>query len=398
MGNSEVDWAHDIRDQLAAVMTALLYVVPPVSMLLAAWFFAKSRRSLAWISTGVAIVFLLPLVAFLVIYYLAVTFPERRAEEIAALPRDPIAADARPHSLAVIGEVASSTRLLAVGFVDAIIQYPDGRSWPRKFLFTPRRDPACIEENINPISFAETLSAAMLARSAYQSCTAQTHLLETPADGPAIELLRDRYANLAILNVPGQETYNFTYRAWELRWSQARGGKLIDYGEILYVEEPSYYISWRMGFHHGHGRPAGERRDLDSFEFVSRALGLNPARDVAFAATTDELEKTVSVLVSRLNAGKDGRGDALRLLLGQWGNEAALRAGLAALDPGKAGDFVASSLAILADASLDEKRRALYPKLHQYSDLLVKLCPQIANPASCENALPEIEKRSFSDS
>ena len=79
--------------------------------------------------------------------------------------------------------------------------------------------------------------------------------------GPPVELLRDTYAPLAIPTKPGEESYNFTYRAWELRWSAAKGGKLIDYGEVLYVEEPSYYISWRMGFHHGHGRPAGERRE-----------------------------------------------------------------------------------------------------------------------------------------
>ena len=164
------------------------------------------------------------------------------------------------------------TRLLAVGFLDAIIQYPDGLSWPRKFLFTPRRDAACIEENINPMSFTETLSTAMLARSAYMACAAQTRLVEAPADGPPVELLRDKYATLAIPKKPGQKDYNFTYRAWELRWSPARGGKLIDYDEILYVEEPSYYISWRMGFHHGHGRPAGERRDLEFVRIRSRAL------------------------------------------------------------------------------------------------------------------------------
>jgi hypothetical protein len=263
---------------------------------------------------------------------------------------------------------------------------------------TPRRAHACIEENLNPVSFAETLSMAMLARSAYMSCAAQTRLLEAPADGPPVELLRDKYATLAIPNRPDQESYNFTYRAWELRWSRARGGKLIDYGEILYVEEPSYYITSRMGFHHGHGRPVGERRDLDSFEFVSRALGLDPVKDVAFAATSDELAQTVGLLIARLNAGKDGRGDALRLLMGQWGDRPELRDGLAGLDPKKAGDFVLTSLAILADGNLDEKRRTLYPKLHVYSDLLSNLCLQIANPSSCEKLLPEVEKRSFSDS
>jgi hypothetical protein len=238
----------------------------------------------------------------------------------------------------------------------------------------------------------------MLARSAYMACAAQTRLVEAPADGPPVQLLRDTYAMLAIPNVPGKETYNFTYRAWELRWSPARGGKLIDYGEILYVEEPSYYVSWRMGFHQGYGRPAGERRDLDSFEFVSRALGLDPSKSVPFAATSDELTDSVAILVARLNAGKDGRGDALRLLLGQWGDVAALRGGLAGLDPKKAGDFVTTSLAMLADTGLDEKRRALYPKLHEYRDLLAKLCPQIPNSSACEKMLPAIEERSFSDS
>jgi len=393
-----VEWAHDIRDLLAAVTTALLYVVPPVAILLAIWFFAKRRRKLAWASTAVAIVFLLPFVVFLVIYYSAVTFPERRAAEISALPRDPIHAAARPHALAIVGDMSSATRLLAVGFIDALIQHPDGLSWPRKLLFTPRRDVACIEENLSPMSFTETLSTAMLARSAYQACAMQTRLVEAPADGPPVQLLRDKYAPLAIPNKPGVQSYNFTYRAWQLRWSPARGGKLIDYGEVLYVEEPSYYISWRTGFRHGHGRPAGERRDLDSFEFVARALGLDPSKDVPFAATTEELAESVALLVARLNAGKDGKGDALRLLLGQWGDVAALRGGLAALDPKKAGDFVATSLAILVDGGLDAKRRALYPKLHEYSDLLVALCPQTANPAACEKTLPEIEKRSFNDS
>ena len=398
MGSAEVDWTHDIRDLLAAAMTALLYAVPPVAIFLAIWFFAKGRRRAAWLSTSAAIVFLLPLMAFLFIYYSAVTFPERRAAEMAAIPREPVPQDARPHAMAIVGEAASSTRLLAVGFVDAIVQYPDGRSWPRKFLFTPRRDPACIEENLNPMSFTETLSTAMLARSAYMACAAQTRLVEAPVEGPSVDLLRDNYATLAIPKAPGEETYNFTYRAWELRWSPAKGGKLIDYGEILYVEEPSYYVSWRMGFHHGHGRPAGERRDLDSFEFVSRAFGLDPAKDVRFDATTDDLAQTVAILVARLNAGKDGRGDALRLLLGQWGDVAALRNGLSGLDPAKAGDFVTSSLAILADTGLDEKRRALYPKLHEYRDVLAKLCPAIAKRADCEKMLPAIEERSFSDS
>lgn len=393
-----MDWAHDIRDLLAAVTTALLYVVPPVAILLAVLFFAKGRRGLAWFSTAVAILFLLPLAVFLFIYYSAVTFPERRAAEIAALPREPIVNSARPHALAIVGEMASSTRLLAVGFLDAVIQYPDGLSWPRKFLFTPRRDPGCIEENLNPMSFTETLSTAMLARSAYMACAAQTRLLETPTDGPPIALLRDKYATLAIPNKPDQGNYNFTYRAWELRWSPARGGKLIDYGEVLYVEEPSYYVSWRMGFHHGHGRPAGERRDLDSFEFVARALGLDPAKDVPFAATTDELAASVAALVARLNAGKDGRGDALRMLLGQWGDIAPLRAGLDALDIQKADEFVISSLAILADGNLDERRRSLYPKLHEYRDVLVKLCPAIARRADCEKLLPGIEERDFTAS
>lgn len=398
MGSAEVEWAHDIRDLLAAVTTALLYVVPPISILAAALFFAKRRRRLAWLSAGVAALSLLPLAAFFVIYYLAVTFPDRRAAEISAIGREPVPADARPHSLSVVGDAGSSTRLLAVGFIDAIVQYPDGLSWPRKFLLTPRRAQACIEENLNPVSFAETLSMAMLARSAYMSCAAQTRLLEAPADGPPVELLRDKYATLAIPNRPDQESYNFTYRAWELRWSRARGGKLIDYGEILYVEEPSYYITSRMGFHHGNGHPVGERRDLDSFEFVSRALGLDPVKDVAFAATSDELAQTVGLLIARLNAGKDGRGDALRLLMGQWGDRPELRDGLAGLDPKRAGDFVSTSLAILADGNLDEKRRTLYPKLHVYSDLLAKLCPQIATPSSCEKSLTEVEKRSFSDS
>ncbi|MBL8907697.1 MAG: hypothetical protein JNM20_13565 [Rhizobiales bacterium] len=393
-----MEWAHDIRDLSAAVTTALLYVVPPIAILLAILFFARRRRKWAWASVAVAIVFLLPFAVFLVVYYLAVTFPERRAAEISALARDPVPAAARPRALAVVGEMSSATRLLAVGFVDAIIQHPDGLSWPRKLLFTPRRDVACIEENLNPMSFTETLGTAMLARSAYLSCAAQTRLVEAPADGPPIQLLRDKYAPLAIPNRPGVQSYNFTYRAWQLRWSPARGGGLIDYGEILYVEEPSYYISWRMGFHHGRGRPAGERRDLDSFEFVARALGLDPSKDVPFAATTDELTESVAILVARLNAGKDARGDALRMLLGQWGDVAALRQGLASLDPGKAGGFVASSLAILADSNLDARRRALYPRLHEYSDLLVTLCPQTADPSACEKILPEIEKRSFSDS
>lgn len=393
MGSAEVEWAHDIRDLLAAATTALLYIVPPISALLAIWFFAKRRQRLAWLSISVAIVFLLPLAVFLVIYYSTATFPERRAAEMAAIPREPIPANARPHALAIVGDAASSARLLAVGFIDAIVQYPDGLSWPRKFLLTPRRDPACIDENLNPMSFTETLSTAMLARSAYLACAARTRLVEAPADGPPIQLLRDNYAPLAIPKKPGGETYNFTYRAWELRWSPVRGGKLIDYGEILYVEEPSYYISWRMGFHHGHGRPAGERRDLNSFEFVARALGLDPIKDVPFAATTAELAQAVAILVARLNAGKDGRGDALRLLLGQWGDVVALHTGLAALNPAKAGGFVTSSLAILAEPGLDEKRLALYPKLHEYSDLLAKLCPKISDATACEKALPEIEKR-----
>jgi hypothetical protein len=398
MGSAEVDWAHDIRDLLAAAVTVLLYVVPPVAIVSAAWFFLKGRRRAGWLSAGVAVVFLLPLAAFLVSYYSAVTFPARRAAEMAAIPRESVAQDRRPHALAIVGEAASATRLLAVGFLDAIIQYPDGISWPRKFLFTPRRDPACIEENLNPMSFTETLSTAMLARSAYMSCAASTRLLETPQDGPAIELLRDNYAGLAIPKKPGGETYNFTYRAWELRWSQALGGKLIDYGEVLYVEEPSYYISPQMGFYHGHGRPAGERRDLDSFEFVARALGLDPAKDVRFAATTDDLAQSAAILVSRINAGKDGRGDALRMLLGQWGDVPQLRAALAGLDPKKAGDFVMTSLAILADGNLDEKRRALYPKLHEYRDVLAKLCPAIPKSSECEKMLPAVEERSFSDS
>lgn len=393
-----MEWAHDIRDLLAAVTTALLYVVPPVAILLAIWFFAKRRRKWAWISAAVAIVFLLPFVVFLVVYYSAVTFPDRRAAEISALPRDPVQADARPHALAIVGESSSATRLLAVGFIDAIIQHPDGLSWPRKLLFTPRRDLACIEENLNPMSFAETLSTAMLARSAFLSCAVQTRLVEVPADGPPVQLLRDKYAPLAIPNRPGVQSYNFTYRAWELRWSPSRGGKLIDYGEVLYVEEPSYDISWRTGFRHGRGRPAGERRDLDSFEFVARALGLDPSKDVPFAATTDELAESVAILVARINAGKDARGDALRMLLGQWGDVPALRGGLAAIDPKKAGGFVATSLAILADDNLDAKRRALYPKLHEYDDLLATLCRQIPDPSACEKTLPEIEKRSFSDS
>jgi hypothetical protein len=393
MGSTEVEWAHDIRDLSAAVVTALLYVVPPVFILLAAWLFAKRRPTPAWLSAGVAIVFMLPLTVFLVVYYSALTFPERRAAEIAALARQPIPTAARPHSLVIVGELATSTRLLAVGFIDAIIQYPDGLSWPRKFLFTPRRDPGCIEENLDPMSFTETLSTAMLARSAYMSCAAQARLVEAPADGPPIQLLRDKYASLAIPKPPGEDTYGFTYRAWELRWSPAHGGKLIDYGEILYTEEPSYYISWRTGFRHGHGRPVGERRDLDSFEFVARALEIDPVKDVPFAATSDELAQAVALLVARLNAGKDGRGEALRLLLGQWGDAEALRAGLAALDPAKAGEFVAGSLAILAQADLDEKRRTLYPRLHEYSDLLIKLCPRISDPTTCETAVPEIEKR-----
>ena len=69
MGSAKVDWAHDIRDLLAAVTTALLYVVPPIAIILAVLLFAKGRRGLAWIATGVAIVFLLPLALFLVIYY-----------------------------------------------------------------------------------------------------------------------------------------------------------------------------------------------------------------------------------------------------------------------------------------------------------------------------------------
>ncbi len=393
-----MDWAHDIRDLSAAAVTALLYVVPPIAVLLAVGLFVKRRRNAAWIATAVAVVFLLPLAVFLVIYYAAVSFPERRLAEMAALPRTPVPADARPHSLTIIGDAGNSTRLLATGFLDAIVQYPDGPSWPRKFLFTPRRDPSCIEENLNPVSFAETLSTAMLARSAYRTCAAHTRLVEAPRDGAPIELLRDDYATLAVPKRPGMETYNFTYRAWELRWSPTQGGKLIDYGEVLYVEEPSYYVSWRSGFHHGHGRPVGERRDLDSFEFVSRALSIDPVKDVPFAATTDELAESVAILVARLNAGKDGRGDALRMLLGQWGDDAALRNGLANLDPAKAGDFVVSSLAILADRNLDEKRRTLYPKLHEYRDVLAKLCPAIANSAACETMLPAIEERRFTDS
>ena len=388
-----MDWAHDIRDLLAAAMTALLYVVPPISILLAIWFFAKKRRRLAWLSACVAIVFLAPLAVFLVIYYSAVSFPERRAAEMTAIPREPVPRDARPHALAIIGEAASTTRLLAVGFLDAITQYPDGKSWPRKFLFTPRRDPSCIEENLNPMSFTETLSTAMLARSAYLTCAAQTRLVEAPVEGPPIELLRDEYATLAIPNTPGEETYNFTYRAWELRWSPARAGKLIDYGEILYVEEPSYYVSWRMGFHHGHGRPAGERRDLDLIRVRCASAWARSRERRAFRR--DERGTGADCrnfgCTSQCRQGWARRRAALAAR--QWGDVEPLRADLAALDPKRAGDFVTSSLALLANTSLDDKRRTLYPKLHEYRDLLARLCPAIANSAACEKALPEIERR-----
>jgi len=388
-----VNWLNDIRDVSAAAITALLYVVPLLSIPLAIFLFAKGRRTWAWVCTGIAILSLVPFAIFLVVYYNAVTFPERRAAALAALPREAVPKDSHPRSLAIAGDAANAARLLAVGFVDAIIQYPDGLSWPRKLLLTPKHDAGCIEANVGPASFSETLSAAMLARGAFMNCTVETRLHETPTDAPPIELLRDAYATLAIPNRPGRRDANFTYRAWELRWSPERGGKLIDYDEVLYVEDPSYYISWRTGFHYGNGRPAGERRDLDSFDFVAHALGFDPVKDVPLAATSSELSLAVSTLVSRINAGKDGRGDALRLLLGQWGDNPVLREGLKALDPAKAGAFVTNSLAILAEGDLDEKRRGLYPRLHGYRDIFVKLCPEITDPAACEKIVPEIEKR-----
>jgi hypothetical protein len=150
-----------------------------------------------------------------------------------------------------------------------------------------------------------------------------------------------------------------------------------------------------MGFYHGDGRTYGERKDWNSYEFIAKAFGIDPAKDIAFTATPEELTLAASNLVARMNAGKGGRGDALRLLLGQWGDTPALRAGLNGLDPKQAGNFVADSLAILADGTLDAKRRELYPKLHEFRDALTGLCPAIPDPSQCEKALPEIEKRAL---
>jgi hypothetical protein len=235
----------------------------------------------------------------------------------------------------------------------------------------------------------------MLARSAYMVCPASTKLVEMPEHMPTVTLQRDDYASLAIGEKAAMQGYNFTYRAWELRWATSVGGKLIAYDEILYVERPVYYIDWQMGFYHGDGRPYGERKDLSSYEFIAKAFGIDPAKDIALSATPEELTLAASNLIARMNSGKGGRGEALRLLLGQWGDTSALRAGLNGLDPKQAGNFVVDSLAILANDNLDAKRRELYPKLHEYRDALMGLCPAIPDPSLCEKTLPEIEKRAL---
>ena len=389
---------HDTMSILAALLTGLLYVVPVASIALAVYYFMRRRRGLAWLCSGIAALSLAPLAVFLAVYYDAATFPAKREAQLASLPREPIAPDKRPKSLTIEGDIANAGRLIGTGILDQILQFPDGRAWPRKILLTARRDESCIDENTNAAGFGEALSAAMLARSAYMVCPTSTKLVEMPQNMPTVTLQRDAYASLAIGEKAGMQGYNFTYRAWELRWAPPEGGKLIAYDEILYVERPVYYIDWQMGFYHGDGRPYGERKDWSSYEFIAKAFGMDPAKDIAFSATPEELTLAASNLVARMNSGKGGRGDALRLLLGQWGDVAALRAGLAALDPKKADDFVITSVAILADSNLDEKRRTLYPKLHEYRDVLAKLCPAITKWADCEKMLPAIEERSFGDS
>jgi len=380
---------------LAALLTGLLYVLPVVSIALAIYYFMRRRRGFVWLWSGIAALSLAPLAVFLAVYYNASTFPGKRETEIASLPREPIPQGARPRSLMIEGDIANAGRLIATGILDEIVQLPDGRAWPRKLRFTARHAESCIEENTNGAGFGETLSAAMLARSAYMVCSVSAKLVEMPQETPPVILQRDDYASLAIREKPGMQGYNFTYRAWELRWAPSQGGKLIAYDEILYVERPVYYIDWQMGFYHGDGRPYGERKDWSSYEFIAKAFGIDPVKDVAFSATPEELTLAASNLVARMNAGKGGRGDALRLLLGQWGDTPALRAGLSALDPKMAGSFVADSLAILADGTLDAKRRELYPKLHEFRDALMGLCPAIPDPSLCEKTLPEIEKRAL---
>jgi hypothetical protein len=387
--------AHDTMSILAALLTGLLYVVPIVSIALAIYYFMRKRRGLAWLCTGIAAVSLAPLAVFLVVYYDAATFPGKREAALAGLPREPIAPATRPKSLMIEGDIANAGRLIATGILDEILQLPDGRAWPRKLRFTARHAESCIDDNTNGAGFGETLSAAMLARSAYMVCPASTKLVEMPQEMPPVTLQRDDYASLAIREKPGMQGYNFTYRAWELRWAPSQGGKLIAYDEILYVERPVYYLDWQMGFYHGDGRPFGERKDWSSYEFIAKAFGIDPAKDIAFSATPEELTLAASNLVARMNAGKGGRGDALRLLIGQWGDTPALRAGLNGLDPKQAGSFVVESLAILANDAFDAKRRELYPKLHEFRDALTGLCPAIPDPSLCEKTVPEIEKRAL---
>lgn len=371
------------------VVPLLFYLAPGGLIYFGVSRLRRGKHALGVVALGLAAA---PFIYYGVLYAEAASRPAKRAAEVASWPRKAVDPAALPGSLSIVPERSGSSdrhvALIAAGFFDQVEEL--GR------FYGAERSGGCLKALVET-SLIESPRGAAMARKAFRICPVEQPAPDPPV-APEVRVLRNSKSTLRMADRKDWlNDSTMTYRAWEMRWSDRLGGELIAYHEIGHFSKPVFPPVFRFQpFQFKRFTILGDRKHWYLFEFVAESLGLSLPEDVAFDASPAELSATMAGLVSHLNAGtidyREGS-YAVLLLLGQWGDNPALRAEFARLSPERARFLLSKAFQYLLNTNYEADRKILYPKLHEYRDDLVMLCAKRRKSGKCDDKQAALKER-----